>query len=241
MPKQDLISISGSERQPVARTLLPSVNHFVVVMLENRSFDHMLGFLYAAQGNVSPLRQPFEGLTGNETNPDGKGGRVKVFKILPTDPHPYFMPGANPGEGYLNTNWQLFGTEQAPVPIIPSTNQGFVTNFASTLAWESKQKGRVMPGTTLPFCLDSQASVEAKLVTNPCLVEGMIGTGACSVPNNCQLVFRYPSPGFAPGMKYGCGSVGRILKTLTRPPFPSGLVSLPVRPSNGWLRGETLP
>src|SRR5664280_369348 len=139
MPKQDLISISGSERQPVARTLLPSVNHFVVVMLENRSFDHMLGFLYAAQGNVSPLSQPFEGLTGNETNPDGKGGRVKVFKILPTDPHPYFMPGANPGEGYLNTNWQLFGTEKAPVPIVPSTNQGFVTNFAATLAWESKQ------------------------------------------------------------------------------------------------------
>ena len=148
MPKQDLVSISGSGRQSVARTLLPSVNHFVVVMLENRSFDHMLGFLYAAQGNVSPLGQPFEGLTGNETNPDGKSGQVKVFKILPTDPHPYFMPGANPGEGYLNTNWQLFGTEQAPVPIIPSTNQGFVTNFASTLAWESKQKGRVVPGTT---------------------------------------------------------------------------------------------
>ena len=35
--------------------LLQNINHFVVVMLENRSFDHMLGFLYANQGNVSPL------------------------------------------------------------------------------------------------------------------------------------------------------------------------------------------
>ena len=26
---------------------LPAINHFVVVMLENRSFDHMLGFLYS--------------------------------------------------------------------------------------------------------------------------------------------------------------------------------------------------
>ena len=31
---------------------LASVNHVVVLMLENRSFDHMLGFLYP--GNVSP-------------------------------------------------------------------------------------------------------------------------------------------------------------------------------------------
>jgi len=128
--------------------LLQSIDHFVVVMLENRSFDHMLGFLYADKNNISPTGQPFEGLTGNETNPDGKGGQVKVFKIQQTDPHPYFMPGANAGEGYLNTNWQLFGSEQQPSPIVPATNQGFVTNFASTLAWESKQPGTVMPGTT---------------------------------------------------------------------------------------------
>jgi len=132
----------------MAGSLLPSINHFVVVMLENRSFDHMLGFLYHDQGNVSLLRQPFEGLTGNEANPDGKGGQVKVFKIQATDAHPYFMPGANTGEGYLNTNWQLFGQEQQPVPLVPATNQGFITNFASTLAWESKEAGQVMPGTT---------------------------------------------------------------------------------------------
>ncbi len=128
--------------------LLQSIDHFVVVMLENRSFDHMLGFLYAQHGNVSPSGQAFEGLTGSETNPDGKGNPLKVFKILPTDPHPYFMPGADPGEGYLNTNWQLFGTEQEPSPLTPATNQGFVINFASTLTWESKQPGRVLPGTT---------------------------------------------------------------------------------------------
>ena len=52
-----------------------------------------------------------------------------------------------PARGTLNTNWQLFGSEQQPDPIVPATNQGFVTNFASTLAWESKQAGQVMPGT----------------------------------------------------------------------------------------------
>jgi phospholipase C len=117
-------------------------------MLENRSFDHMLGFLYAGSSNSSPLGQPFEGLTGTEANLDASGTSVPVFKILSTDPHPYLMPGANTGEGYLNTNAQLFGTVQAPNPIVPATNVGFITNFASTLAWESKDSGAVIAGTT---------------------------------------------------------------------------------------------
>jgi phospholipase C len=131
-----------------ASSLLNGINHFVVVMLENRSFDHMLGFLYAGNGNKSPLGQAFEGLSGNETNPDGKGGQVKVFQIKATDPHPHFMPGANAGEGYLNTNSQLFGTTAAPAAGTPATNQGFVTNFAYTLKWESAQPNMVMKGTT---------------------------------------------------------------------------------------------
>ena len=44
-----------------------AVQHVVQLMLENRSFDHMLGFLYP--GNVSPSGQPFDGLTGSESNP----------------------------------------------------------------------------------------------------------------------------------------------------------------------------
>ena len=44
---------------------LAAINHVVVLMLENRSFDHMLGYLYSAQGNVSSSGQPFEGLTGS--------------------------------------------------------------------------------------------------------------------------------------------------------------------------------
>jgi phospholipase C len=34
---------------------LAAVEHIVVLMLENRSFDHMLGFLYQDTDNVSPF------------------------------------------------------------------------------------------------------------------------------------------------------------------------------------------
>jgi phospholipase C len=37
---------------------LSEIEHVVVLMLENRSFDHMLGFFYADSGNRSPSGQP---------------------------------------------------------------------------------------------------------------------------------------------------------------------------------------
>ncbi len=127
---------------------LMGIENIVVLMLENRSFDHMLGFLYADQDNQSPRGQAFEGLTGKETNPDKQGNPVGVFPITPSTPNAYFMPGADPGEGYYATNSQLFSSAHAPGSPPASSNQGFVQDFDYTLNWES-QKGSwtIIPGT----------------------------------------------------------------------------------------------
>ena len=45
---------------------LQGMQHLVVLMMENRSFDHMLGYLSLAGMAVN-------GLKGNETNPDDTG------------------------------------------------------------------------------------------------------------------------------------------------------------------------
>jgi phospholipase C len=128
--------------------LLSSINHIVALMLENRSFDQMLGFLYTAQNNIPPNGPRFEGLGGNESNPDDTGAAIPVFRIRPGDQYAYFMPGADPGEGYKATNSQLFGHIDAPMPPA-ATNQGFVRDFAYTLAWESHEQGwSVLPGTS---------------------------------------------------------------------------------------------
>jgi phospholipase C len=128
--------------------LLTKIQHIVVLMLENRAFDHMLGFLYAGSHNVSPeTGQPFEGLLGNETNPDATGKAVSVFPIDPTQAYAYFMPGADPGEGYQATNDQLFGSTTALTPPI-ATNEGFVKDFAYTLGWEKPEGWSILPGTT---------------------------------------------------------------------------------------------
>ncbi|MDA8320441.1 MAG: phosphoesterase [Actinomycetota bacterium] len=130
---------------------LESVAHIVVLMLENRSFDHMLGFLYTDSGNMSPAGHSFEGLTGQESNPDPTTGQqVTVFRIEPGTPNAYFLPGADPGEGYMATNNQLFGDEHGPAnsAVVP-TMDGFVKDYRYTLGWQSREgHWSILPGTT---------------------------------------------------------------------------------------------
>jgi phospholipase C len=138
---------------------LDQIDTFVVLMLENRSFDHMLGWLYAASNNLSSSGQAFDGLTGAETNPGSDGSPVSVFRITSATPNASFMPGADPGEGYNAMNDQLFGSITAPATQPPTSNGGFVTDFAYTLAWQAKEKGwTILPGTTeadIMGCYDS--------------------------------------------------------------------------------------
>jgi phospholipase C len=130
-------------------TGISRINHFVVLMLENHSFDHMLGFLYTDSQNQSPLGQPFEGLNGNEFNIDSSGNQVTVFKIPSNDPYLYYYPKADPGEGFINTNAQLFGTT-TPATGAQPTNGGFITNFGETLDYEQNDPSgdwNILPGT----------------------------------------------------------------------------------------------
>ena len=124
----------------MAGNQLPSINHIVQLMLENRSFDHMLGFLYPKSDN-------FEGLAGSESNTDASGNTVTVYQIDHTTTGAYFMPGADAGEGYSNTNQQLFGSGKPPSPPT-AKNSGFVTNFADAIAYDQRSGRSVQAGTT---------------------------------------------------------------------------------------------
>jgi phospholipase C len=86
-------------------------------------------------------------LTGQESNPGTDGTAVPVFTIASSDPNAYFMPGADPGEGYSATNSQLFGSTTAPTPPV-ATNNGFVSDFSYTLGWESTEGWSIIAGTT---------------------------------------------------------------------------------------------
>ena len=128
-------------------TGLDAVEHVVVLMLENRSLDHLLGYLYADSGNVSPAGQPFEGLTGSESCPGPDGAAVPVWPVLPGTTDAYFVPGADPNEGYQATNQQLYGSSAAPPAGATAPMSGFVTDFATAIAANRSKGWYVFPGT----------------------------------------------------------------------------------------------
>src|SRR5262245_53015002 len=67
--------------------LLAGIDAVVVLMMENRSFDHYLGAL-VGDTKYPGKRRP-DGLTGKESNPDPMGNPVTVFRMdnfTPADP-----------------------------------------------------------------------------------------------------------------------------------------------------------
>lgn len=125
--------------------ILPQIKHIVVVMLENRSFDNMCGWLYK-QGTQPPRQflphsntQPFDGLNSSLFNPTSE----LYFTGKSTDQYPVFdhanatnMPAPDPEEGFPNVNYQLFGPED-PNPHPKWPNLGFVINYAKATGTNS--------------------------------------------------------------------------------------------------------
>ncbi|HEU5265691.1 MAG TPA: alkaline phosphatase family protein [Jatrophihabitans sp.] len=126
---------------------LTAVEHVVLLMLENRSFDHLLGYLYADSGNRSPAGDAFEGLTGTESCPGTDGTPVPVYRLTPETTDLYFYPGADPGEGYAATNAQCYGVCAAPAAGATAPMTGFVTDFAQAIAANRSKGWYVFAGT----------------------------------------------------------------------------------------------
>jgi phospholipase C len=89
-----------------------ALDHVVVLMFENRSFDNLLGRLYQP-GEVAS----FEGVLGKDlSNPvpewaaDRSGGAAISYGVAAA----MNTPGADPGEEYPHVNTQLFGIIDPP-------------------------------------------------------------------------------------------------------------------------------
>lgn len=124
---------------------LMQIQYIVHLMLENRSFDHMLGKLYD-KSNPPPRNQPFDGLTGKEFNPlSPSGPPFLVFDIstLPAEQR-YCMLGGDPGEGIHNYNNQLYGKPN-PSNRDKPTNLGFIENFAAKIRSDQEKNVPLRP------------------------------------------------------------------------------------------------
>jgi phospholipase C len=103
------------------------IKHVVVLMLENRSFDCMLGMLY-------PSNDRFDGLTGTETNtwhkPDGSQETIAVTKAPVLDSKTVCIPDPDPGESFNDIRMQIHGLAADGTPNASGpTMGGFVDNY----------------------------------------------------------------------------------------------------------------
>jgi phospholipase C len=103
------------------------IKHVVVLMLENRSFDSMLGMLY-------PHSDTFDGLTGTEQNtwhnPDGSAlERVAVWKSPEMTPASACIPTPDPGELFADIHMQIHGMADSVTLNPGPTMDGFVDNY----------------------------------------------------------------------------------------------------------------
>lgn len=95
---------------------LDALKHIVVLMMENRSFDHMLGALKATNSSI-------DGVDGTQWNPDTMGNPVYVQPLaefqsqLDPDPDHHFPA----------VDLQIFGGDQSPTRV--ANMQGFVKSY----------------------------------------------------------------------------------------------------------------
>lgn len=134
---------------------LKKIKHIVVLMLENHSFDNMLGWLY--DKDKPKYGQYFEGVNDDMWNPlnnidsngvpfveqvyvrrNGEAPRKGPWAVRNKIKYEvdYCQPNPDPGEGFKDTNQQLFEYYDVPAlyPPVP-TNRGFVNNYANAMLY----------------------------------------------------------------------------------------------------------
>src|SRR3954469_22819759 len=114
----------------------PEIDHVVVLMLENRSFDSMLGWLYQTGAPSQVLPQgsspTFDGLQavtlGDFTN-QASGG-------LSRPPIPgaqgFPSPVVDPGEEFAHVNQQFFNSATYP-PVTAANMLGYLQDFVNVM------------------------------------------------------------------------------------------------------------
>ena len=127
------------------------VEHIFVLMLENRSFDHMLGFL-PREGHLSGV----DGLSGREFNLlDAADPASQRFHVRTGAP--FAMPDQlDPDHSVVAVNYQLTGSTEGPSAWSPARNDGFVENFAWAAGQTLGRAATTEEIQTVMDCFDSK-------------------------------------------------------------------------------------
>ena len=115
-----------------------NIEHVVVLMLENRSFDSLLGWLYehdAPALNI-PAAVPGDLFRGLQSVNLDKFTNTALNGSLSAKPtrgvQGFTVPDVDPGEEFAHINTQFYGTP-TPAPGAPITMTGVLADFVEIL------------------------------------------------------------------------------------------------------------
>jgi phospholipase C len=198
-----------------------NIKHVVHLMLENRSFDHLLGWLRwngsaKPKNHVPPLRpneKEFYGLNGTEWLPSNSSyflplgpfqyKREPITKITPGSSFDYCeMPSSDPGEEFEHVAVQLHSRDGV-------TPMGFYIDFLGVYIWPTSPRDilGVFTPDTLPcmntlaenFAVSDMWFASVPTMTNPNRAFSICGTSMGRINNNEDLeTYRFcgqPYPG----------------------------------------------
>jgi phospholipase C len=122
---------------------MKQIEHVVVVMLENRSLDSMLGWLYpqgSPPSHVLPATSSpqFNGLNSDLFNPLSTSKPARNIPVT-TQASSFQIPDPDPQETFANVTFQLF--RDRPVNPANTPPMGFVDNYATT---QTTNPGQIM-------------------------------------------------------------------------------------------------
>src|SRR5215813_11539605 len=103
---------------------MDEIRHIVVLMLENQSFDRLLGYV-----DLGDPAQKLEGLTGAETNPVAPPGDMTPVPVQRITSPSAYVTDPGPGHDLEDVNEQLFA-EREPRDTNAPRNAGFVLNYS---------------------------------------------------------------------------------------------------------------
>ncbi|HZY59843.1 MAG TPA: alkaline phosphatase family protein [Candidatus Binataceae bacterium] len=127
---------------------MEKIRHLVVLMLENRSFDNMVGYVYAAENNRPPINIPapppgspttYEGLPNalegtdfwNPSNADFFTENAPAQQVFVNSRITDFTtPNPDPEERFDHMTYQLFGP-YPPASFDPKQMKGFYLDYAN--------------------------------------------------------------------------------------------------------------
>ena len=203
---------------------MPGIRNVVVVMMENRSFDNLLGYLYADDLGAPPANWPaqvglpnplptgrsfeglwqFKGATAQCSGTQGCNAGVVVrpydFDPASTSAADWSHPNPNPGEGFHNTSEQLAS----------GSMNGFLANYAGEVAKsgnENKDPASTIMGSFTP----AQLKVLSGLAYNFAVFDHWF----CAVPSQtyCNRSFFHAST--SSGYVYNAPTATEVKKGVT--------------------------